>query len=85
MLAQANRLKKELDITKVLKKGRSFKEGFLILKSVKNERGQTRFGFIVSKKVSNKANIRNRIRRQLREVIRLRVKQTNQTCITCPA
>lgn len=32
-----------------------------------------RFGFVISKKVSKRANIRNRIKRRLREICRLHV------------
>jgi len=69
MLPKINRLKKKKDIERVFEKGKRFKEDFLILKITKNALSQTRFGFIVSKKVSKKATLRNKIKRRLREIV----------------
>ncbi len=66
MLPLKNRLKKEEDFKKVFKEGRGFKEGFLYLKAKK---GSLRFGFVVSKKVSPKASVRNKIKRKMREAV----------------
>ncbi len=70
MLPKKNRLKKEKDFQEIFKKGRSFKEKFLVIKFRKNQTKVNRFGFIVSKKVSKKAVKRNQIKRRLREVVR---------------
>ena len=70
MLQKENRLKKKKDFEKLFKEGRSFREKLLVLKANKNNLGKSRFGFIVSKKVSKKAVARNKIRRQLREIVR---------------
>ena len=69
MLPKIYRLKKRKDIEGVFEKGKRFKEDFLILKITKNALSQTRFGFIVSKKVSKKATLRNKIKRKLREIV----------------
>ena len=74
MLPRENRLKRKKDFRWVLKKGKGFKEGFLFLKITKNGLKNSRFGFIISKKVSNKATIRNKIKRQLRGLIQLKLK-----------
>ena len=73
MLPEKNRLKKKKDFKEILKKGRGFKEDFLIAKIKKNEFKEARLGFIVSRKVSKKAVVRNRIKRRLREVAKLRI------------
>ena len=70
MLPKENRLKKKKDFEKLFKEGRSFKEKFLVLKVNKNNLSNNRFGFIVSKKISKKAVVRNKIKRQLRESVR---------------
>ena len=70
MLPKENRLKKKKDFEKLLKEGNSFKEKFLVLKINKNNLDNNRFGFIVSKKISKKAVIRNKIKRWLREIVR---------------
>ena len=75
MLPKVNRLQKQKDIEKVLKKGKSIKEESLILKTVENNLNEIRFGFLVSKKVSKKANIRNKIKRRLRELIMMKLKK----------
>jgi ribonuclease P protein component len=74
MLSQKNRIQKKDDIERIFKKGKGFKEGFLLLKTLKNDLSASRFGFVVSKKISKKANIRNKIKRRLREIIRLEIK-----------
>lgn len=69
MLPQKQRLQKEKEIEEILKKGRSQKEAFLLLKSIKNVFENSRFGFIVSQKVSKNASTRNKVKRRLREII----------------
>lgn len=69
MLPTKNRLKKRKDFDSVFKKGRGFKEDFLVLKKNKNNLNQSRFGFIVGKRVSKKATVRNKIKRGLSGLI----------------
>ena len=69
MLPQVNRLKKEKDFEKLFKNGKSFKNNFLVLKIAQNNLKESRFGFIISKKVSKKAILRNKIKRRLRSII----------------
>jgi len=75
MLPKTYRLQKKKDIEEVFKKGRSFKEDFLVLKTVKNNLEKSCFGFVVSLKVSKKAVVRNKIRRKLNELVRLNLKK----------
>jgi ribonuclease P protein component len=75
MLAKINRLTKKKDIERVFKKGKGFKEDFLILKTLNNNLNESRFGFIVSQKISKKANLRNKLRRRLRELVRTKLKR----------
>jgi ribonuclease P protein component len=70
MLPKINRIKKKKDFEEIFKKGASFKNSLLILKVVKNNFNESRFGFIVSQKVSKKAVVRNKIRRRLSEIIK---------------
>ena len=74
MLPQDSRLQNEKDIERVYKKGKSFKEDFLVLKVVKNSLAKSRFAFIVSQKVSKKAVARNKVKRRLRETIKKQTK-----------
>ncbi|MFH1841249.1 MAG: ribonuclease P protein component [Candidatus Nealsonbacteria bacterium] len=71
MLPKENRLKKKKDFEKIFKKGKGFKESFLFLKILKNNLKISRFGFVVSGKVSKKATVRNKTKRKLRETIRI--------------
>jgi len=68
MLPKNSRLKKTKEIRNVLRNGRSFKERFLILKTVKGG-PESRFGFVVPLNVSKKAVVRNRIKRRLRAIV----------------
>lgn len=76
MLPESNRLKKENDFQQVFEKGEGFNKSFLFLKVFNREdQQQSRFGFVVSTKVSNKAVVRNKLKRRLREIVRTKLEQ----------
>ncbi len=68
MLKQDNRISRNKDFDRVFKTGQSFYAKVLGAKAVKNDSMITRFGILVSTKVSKKAVIRNKIKRQIREI-----------------
>ena len=70
MLPLQNRLKKDKDFQNLFSNGTTYNYQFLYFRVARNSLHQTRFGFIVSKKVSRKAVVRNKIKRKLRAVIR---------------
>lgn len=70
MLSAQNRLRKEKDFERVFKKGEKTKGDSLFLRFARNNLSQSRFGIVVSKKVSLKATERNRIKRKIGEDIR---------------
>jgi len=70
MLPRLNRLKKKKDFEVAFKQGKGFKQGFLYLKIRKNNLDASRFGFVISKKFSKKAVIRNKTKRRLSEIIK---------------
>jgi ribonuclease P protein component len=70
MLIKGTRLSKKNDFDTIFKKGKSVKSSFLILKFLQNGLKINRFAFMVSKKVSLKAVVRNKIRRRLSESVR---------------
>jgi ribonuclease P protein component len=71
------RLKKR-DFEKILKKGKSFKEENLVLKVLKNFSEKKRVGFLVSKKSFSKAVLRNKIKRRLRELVRVEIENIKE-------
>lgn len=71
MKDKAGRINKKKDFDNIFKNGKSKKGAFLLLKFVKNDLEILRKAFLVSKKVSSKAVIRNKIRRRLQESLRL--------------
>ena len=73
MLAKKYRLTRQKDFDNVFKKGRSFFVKEVGIKVLKNDLGYPRFGFVVSNKIAKKATERNKIKRRLREVIRLKL------------
>lgn len=73
MLTKVNRLKKKKDFERVFKEGQGFKEDFLFLKVVKKNLRTCRFGLVVSKNFSKKATLRNKIRRRLKELVKIKL------------
>ncbi len=62
---------KSSEIKSILKEGRSFKTPHLIVVYRKNNLGSPRFAFIISRRFSKKAVIRNRVKRIIKEAIKL--------------
>ncbi len=71
MLPKEHRLKKEKDFEKIVKQGESHSDNFLVLKFLKNDLGTSRIGFAVGKKISKKAVVRNKLKRRLREAVKI--------------
>ncbi len=70
MLPPKNRLASDRDIKRVNAKARPSYSRFLRLKALPNGLPLSRAAVVVSTRVSKKATARNRIKRQLREIIR---------------
>ncbi|MDD4531114.1 MAG: ribonuclease P protein component [Candidatus Pacebacteria bacterium] len=72
MLPKENRLKKEKEFEAVFKGGRTFRGEYVLLRYLVNGTDKTKVGFITSKKVSKLATERNKAKRRMREIVRLR-------------
>jgi ribonuclease P protein component len=68
---KAQRLLKPADFKRVFEQRQSVHNTYFGVYAGKNTSGQARLGLVVSKKVSKKAVVRNRIKRQIRENFRL--------------
>lgn len=68
------KINKKKDFDNIFKKGKSAKGSFLILRYIKNDKNIDRTAFLVSKKVSSKAVIRNKIRRRIQESVKISLK-----------
>ena len=75
MLLKKYRLSKKKDFERIFKEGKYYRQDFVYFKIAKNNLEIRRFGFVVSLKISKKAVMRNKIRRRLSEIIRLRIQQ----------
>jgi ribonuclease P protein component len=75
MLPRKYKLKKKNDFKKVFKQGKYYQEDFIKIRVLKNDLKINRFGFIVGLKISKKSVQRNKIKRRLEEVIRLKLDQ----------
>ncbi len=73
MLPVANRLKKDEDFRRVTSGGRYVYSSYFTLKYLPNKLESSRFGFVISTKIDKRATVRNRLKRQVREVIRLKL------------
>lgn len=63
-------INKKKDFDNVFKNGKNIKGFFLIVKHIENGLKNNRFAFLISKKVSKKAVIRNKIKRRLLESVK---------------
>ena len=66
---QTNRLAKKKDFTRVFKQGRSLYGKFLGVKVFSNQLAKSRYGIIISAKVSKKAVERNKLKRQISRIV----------------
>jgi len=71
MLKKIHRITKQKDFDLILKTGKKIYSPTFIVRYLSNDQNLTRIGIIVSNKVSKKATTRNRIKRKIRESIRL--------------
>lgn len=71
MLKKQNRITKTRDLQMVYRKGKTLHTPALVIKFLPNPES-LKVGLVVSKKISKKAVERNRIKRALREEMRLR-------------
>lgn len=69
MLPKKYRITKIKDFQNIFKKGKFFRGKIVDLKIAKNKCENSRFGFSIGLKISKKAVCRNRLRRQLQEII----------------
>lgn len=88
MLPKTHRLTKKRDFDAVFKRGKSVKADFLFVRALASVLPQSRFGFVVSNKVSPKATVRNKIKRQLRsacaQVLPLLKKRADYVIVSTP-
>ncbi|NCF75381.1 MAG: ribonuclease P protein component [Xanthomonadaceae bacterium] len=71
MLLKKNRLQHRKDFDNAFKSSKGVFAKIIGIKFVVNNLENSRFGIIISNKISKKAVIRNKIKRQIREIIRL--------------
>jgi len=72
MIARSFRLSKATDFAKTYKFGKSFNSPDLYIKALKSHVPSTRLAVVVPKKVSKKAVDRNRDRRRVYEICRIK-------------
>ena len=73
MSIRQNRFKKA-DFNNLFKKGKTIGRELIFLRFRKNNLKQSRFCWVVSLKISKKATTRNKIKRQLREIVKANLK-----------
>ncbi len=79
MLPEENRLRLKKDHDIVYKKGLRYKGPFFLLICLRKKDSSlsSRFSFVISKKTEKTAVMRNRVRRQMRELVRKNLKSIN--------
>jgi ribonuclease P protein component len=71
MFESKNRLRKQMEVQRVVKTGKSVFDPVCGIRFLRNGLLDSRFTVVVGTKVSKKAVRRNRVKRQYREIIRL--------------
>jgi ribonuclease P protein component len=69
MLATTNRLRDRRAIAQVMRRGRVVSDGPIMIKAAANHLSYSRAVVVVSKKVSKKAVVRNRLRRRVAGIL----------------
>ncbi|MCX6022691.1 MAG: ribonuclease P protein component [Chloroflexi bacterium] len=69
-MRREQRLRRAADFAGVYRRGRAWSDSLLVVKLLPNRTAANRFGFAVGKKLGN-AVVRNRVKRRLREIVRL--------------
>ena len=69
MLPPKNRLRLQKDFKHIFKKGPTINSSALLIKAIKNQKSENRFGIVVLNKISKKAVVRNKIRRRIKSWI----------------
>ena len=70
-MKQQYRLRRNSDFQRVRRHGKFYASPLMVLAFLRNELDHNRYGFVVSKRMG-KAVVRNKIKRRMREAIRLR-------------
>jgi len=70
MFSKLNRVVKQKEFEKIFKKGKGKYTKNLGIKYLKNDLSLNRFSVVVSTKISKKAIQRNKIKRQIREILK---------------
>lgn len=75
MLAKPHRLLSDKDFQKIWKRGLGFYTKNLGFKVLQNNLSVSRFGIVVGTKISKLATARNRLKRQIREIVKEKIKE----------
>lgn len=78
MLSKTHRLTKQKDFKAIFRKGKRSFGRFFAIRFLKNDQENPRVAVVASNKVSKKAVERNKIKRQVREIVRLHMDKVNK-------
>lgn len=84
MLRRSKRIQGEDAVSAALKKGESAKNGFFVIRKLKNQLLHNRYAIVISKKLEKSAVKRNKKRRQIYEIIR-QLEKTSFIDISSPS
>ena len=65
MLPRKYRLQKDRNFKYVYQRGKVVSSNNFLIRYLSNKQGNSRIGIVISKKISNKATVRNRLKRQI--------------------
>ncbi len=75
MVPRRNRLKNKKEFEKVFKNGKFFGGQYCTIRMLENKFSVSRFGFVTGKKLIKSIVRRNKVKRRMREIVRLFLKE----------
>lgn len=73
-MRKKNRLRANAEFQRLRREGHTLLHPLLVMSFLPNERGHSRFGFVVGRRIG-KAVVRNRVKRRMRETVRVRLQK----------
>ena len=80
MPVKLGRISRQKDFDRIWRQGKTWRNKFFVLRLLMNDLPHVRLAVVVSNKISRKAVVRNRLRRQTKEILRQALSDSAKGC-----